>query len=356
MCRSRRVEWFFRRWSVPAPVQIVLESAVGGRILGVVILCASGLRFASVGGERGGEPKALVRRAADAGFDGVAIGDDCARADLAPLCSASRAAGLSVSVIAGALPEGPLGPGRRLPYLASLDDSDERRAAVALFESTLGFAVSLGIRLLAVHLGDLPLRTRAEEVAYRFARRELGEDEPGERLWAAAIGERMALSGAVLDASRHALDRIVPRAERSGVELALEVAGGPWSGPSPREALLLADEYRDGPVGLIWDEARMQVLTTLGLAPGEERRATLAAASTLWRANDAVGIETGYLPGLGDPPARDGRSAEPGRPGGIPVVVAGRRDCTPWELGAARVRASTAAASLNESHGAPHPS
>ena len=297
-----------------------------------MILCASGLCFAS----GAGEPKVLVRRAADAGFDGIAIGDDCAREDLAPLCAASLGAGLSVPVIAGAFAEGPLGPGRRLPYLASLDDSDERRAAVALFEFTLGFAVSLGIRVLTVHLGDVPLRAKAQDVVYRFARRELNEDEPGAPLWAAAIGERMSLSAAVLDASRYALDRIVPRAERAGVELSLEVAGGPWSAPSPREAQHLADEYRDGPVGLVWDEARMQALASLGIAPSQERRATLAAAATLWRANDAVGVETGYLPGLGDPPAS--RSGEPGRPGGLPVIVAGRPDTTSRELSAARSR------------------
>jgi hypothetical protein len=279
--------------------------------------------------------------AADAGFDGIAIGADCGRGDVAPLCAASLAVGLAVPVMSGGLPEGPLGPGRRVPYLASLDDSDERRAAVALFTSALDLAAPFGVRTLTVHLGELSLAADSTEVAYRFARRQLEEDEPGARVWAAAVGERRAVSPLVLDACRYALDRIVPRAERRDVKVALEVAGGPWSSPSPREALYLLDEYRDGPLGLVWDEARMQMLATLGLAPPQDRRAALAAGAIVWCANDAVGIEIGYLPGLGDPPAPNHGELEPVRADGVPVVVTGRPESTAAEVAAARARVAS---------------
>jgi sugar phosphate isomerase/epimerase len=305
-----------------------------------VILFASELRFAL----GRGDPGRVVRLAGDSGFEGIAIGSECPRGDVMVLCSTALRAGLAVPVISGALPDGPLGPGRRLPHLAALDDSDERRAAVSIFSSMLELAGQLGIGMLSVQLGEVALGAKADEVATRFGRRELEEDEPGERLWAAAVGERRALSGRVLDACRYALDRILPRAERRDVALALEVAASPWSLPSPREAMDLIAEYRDGPLGVVWDDARWQALSAFGIGPGHERLVALAAAAKLRRANDAVGIETGYLPGLGDPgPGRSGEpdsaAREPVAPAsGVPVVVTGRPDSTASEVNAARAR------------------
>ena len=149
-----------------------------------------------------------------------------------PLIGRRCPPGLTVPVMVGLLAEGRLGDGRRLPFLASLDDTDERRAAVALFSSTLDLAVPLGVRHFTVFLGAVPLGADRQAVAHRFARRELlDEDEPGARLWAAARGERRALSPAVMDACRYALDRIVPAAERRDATLALEVAGTPGRRP-----------------------------------------------------------------------------------------------------------------------------
>ncbi|MEO8214316.1 MAG: hypothetical protein ABI560_14040, partial [Myxococcales bacterium] len=276
-----------------------LESAASGLILAAVILCASGLRFVSAGGD----PEQLVRLAADAACDGLAIGAECTRGYVMPLIAAALSTGLTAPVMAALLAESPLGIGRRLPHLASLDDDDERRAAVALLASTLDLAIPLGVRHFTVTLGAISLGTDPRQVAWRFARRELlDEDEPGARLWTAARAERRSRSGAIVDACRDALDRILPMAERRDAAIAIEVAGDPWSVPTPRESLNLLAEYSGAPLGLVWDDARMQVLSTVGMAPAPDRRAALAAAATVWRASDAVGVQTGYLPGLGDPP------------------------------------------------------
>ncbi|MBC8131930.1 MAG: TIM barrel protein [Deltaproteobacteria bacterium] len=306
-----------------------------------MILCASGLRFVS----GVGDPEQVIRLAADAGFDGVALGADCTRGHITALAAAALAAGLAVPVVAAPLADAPLGVGRRLPYLASLDDSDERRAAIALFTGVLESAASLGIRTLTVHLGEVALGVDAAQIAHRYARRELlDEDEPGARLWAAALGERRALSGLVSDACRYALDRILPHAERRDIAVAIEIAAGPWSAPTPREALSLLDEYGSAPVGVVWDAARMQVLTTLGIAPAPARYAALAAGATIWRATDAVGVESGYLPGLGDPPVGPGDTSQPTPTTGIPVIVAGHPNSTIHEVAEARARVATALA------------
>jgi sugar phosphate isomerase/epimerase len=299
-----------------------------------VNLCASELRFAF-----GAGIAQIVRLAADTGFEGIAIGPACGRGDIAPLVAASASAGLVVPLAAAPLGEGPLDGGRRLPYLAAMDDSDEQRAALALFDATLGASVPLGIASFLVDLGEVPLRTSPAEVARRFARRELDDEGSGARVLAATLGERRDRSGRFLDACRTALDRMLPVAERRDVRLAIEIAGDPWRGPSPREALALLGEYRNGPIGVVWDPARMQALGALGVAPAPTRREALVAAASVLRANEAVGMEIGYLPGLGDPADFDvvvgAARAEP--PVGIPVVVTGRSDSTFDEVARARV-------------------
>jgi sugar phosphate isomerase/epimerase len=303
-----------------------------------VNLCASELRFAF----GAGIPQ-IVRLAADTGFEGIAIGPACCQGDIAPLVAASVSARLVVPLAAAPLGEGPLGDGRRLPTLAAMDDSDERRAALALFVATLDAAVPLGIAIFTVDMGEVPLRTSQAEVARRFARQELDDEGSGARVWAAALGERRALSGSFLDACRIALDRMLRVAERRHVQLAIEIAGDPWRGPSPREALALLGEYREGPIGVVWDPARMQALRALGVAPASARRDELVAAALVLRANEAVGMEVGYLPGLGDPADPDAAMSPiaPAKPpAGASVVVTGRRDSTPDEVTRARVLAA----------------
>ena len=227
-------------------------------------------------------------------------------------------------------------PGRRLPYLAALEDSDERRAALELFRRVLEAAVPLGVSLYTINLGAIANRVGLGTIARRFARRELDPEEDGRGVpaWEAALAERRALSGPVRDACRTALDRIVPLAERHGATLAIEIAAGPWGLPSPREAGDLLADYREAALGIVWDDARMQVLRALGIAPAPERLTELAASAKVWRAHEAVGIETGYLPGLGDPDAEAGAYRDKVAPAA--TIVMGRPDSTLEEARRAR--------------------
>jgi len=282
-------------------------------------------------------PAALVRAAGDAGFQGLALGPWCTRAQAIELVTAGAAAGLAVPAAAAPLLDAfPLPPGKRLPFFASEDDPEERLAAVDLFAASLDAAVPLGVNLYTLHLGDVALGVHPGEIARRFKRRELDEDEPGAKALAAAFAERRARSPRILDACRFALERVVARAERAGVTVALEVSGGPWGAPTPREAATLLDEFRDAPLGVVWDDARMQVLWMLGAAPARERAEALAAAARLRRANEAVGIDVGFLPGQGDPVADVAVALPPPANPALPVAVSGRADSTVDELRRAR--------------------
>jgi hypothetical protein len=134
----------------------------------------------------------------------------------------------------------------------------------------------------------------------------------------------------LLDAARFSLERLADGADRHGVVLALEVAATPWGFPGPREALALRQEYQGAPLGLVWDSGRLSVLATLGLDQSPARLAELAAATRLVRLNDAVGLQVGFLPGLGVPVP--GPVASAPFPPSVPWVLAGRSDTTDIEL------------------------
>lgn len=312
-----------------------LASSAPSLMLLAVILCASDLAAGAGRQAAGDAVSAVVRVAGDAGFDGIAVDASWLAPDLAPLLAAASAVGLAVPVVASPLAEARLAPGRRLPYLAALEDGDERRAALAAFTATLEAAVTLGARTLTVALGEISLGVSAPTLARRFARGELAEGEGGAVLGAAVLRERRGRSARVLDACRAAVDRILPLAERRGVALAIEIAAHPWALPGPREAGQLVDEYRDGPIGVVWDPARLQVLAQLSAAPATDVQDRLRAAARVWRANEAVGVDSGYLPGLGDP---DGAPPDGEMPAARPIIVAGRPDSSRTEIAAARER------------------
>jgi sugar phosphate isomerase/epimerase len=286
-------------------------------------------------------PDALVRAAGDAGFDGIAIGPWCTRARAIEIVAAAAAGGLPVPVAATPLLDVcPLPPGKRLPFLASVEDPEERRAAVALFGKSLDAAVPLGVQLFTVNFGTVPLGIAPGELNRRFQRREMDEDEVGATALAAAFAERRARSPGILDACRFSLDLLVPLAERVDATVALELSGGPWGAPTPREAALLLEEYREAPLGVVWDDARLHVLWTLGAAPQRERALGLAAVTRLRRANEAVGVEVGFLPGQGDSWGSPTGDVLP--PAEVPVVISGRADSTLDELRRARTLATRA--------------
>ena len=279
-------------------------------------------------GDRGRDQ--VVGLASDAGFDGLAMGGWYRREEAIHLITLAAASRLAVPVAAAPLLERPLGPGKRLPFLASLEDPEERRAAAELVATTIAAASPLGIGTFTISLGDVGLGVAPERLARSFRRREMDEDEPGGEVLAAALAERRARSPGITDGCRAGLDLVIPAAERAGVTLAIELPAGPWGVPSPREAALLLDEYREAPVGVVWDQARMSVLRRLGVGPNLERAERLRAGTRLWRAGEAVGVEIGYLPGQGE--TADDAAAIPGTERAVPVVVTGRRDSTLEEV------------------------
>jgi len=291
-----------------------------------MILLASDLRPPRAGGE---DP--LLRLAADAGADGIHLGGGCDLELVGRVATSAIRVGVGVASLALPLPERPLSAGRRLPRL-SAHARDEREAAIALALEGLDAAAPVGARLALLDFGEVPLTVRPGELARAFARGEMDEDEPGERVLAAAVAERRSLGDALGDACRWSLERLLRAAERAGVTLALPIGATPWQVPSPREAGLLGDGFAGAPLGLVWDPGRLSVLAALGLAISDDRLRALAHEAKAMVENDAVGIEAGYLSGLGE---RNARVAAHAAPVSVPRIVTGRPGATDDEVVAA---------------------
>jgi len=186
-------------------------------------------------------------------------------------------------------------------------------------------------------LGGVALAADRKAFRRAFSRREVESDGEGAQILAAARGERQARARETLDACQYALERLLREAERRAITLLLVPAATPWQTPSPREIELLVDQLAGGPLGYAWDPARLSVLCSLGLPLADDRLKRLADGAALAIENDAVGLETGYLPGLGE---QDPRVAPLAAPAKAPRIVTGRPDSTPAEVAAAIARVS----------------
>jgi hypothetical protein len=275
------------------------------------------------GGER------LTRLAAETGAAGIHLGAGCDLELVAggPLVRSALRLGLEVPSLTLPMAERRLASGKRLPRLAA-PDRDERGAAIALAERGLSLGSSFGARMALLDFGGLSLAASFAEVAGAFARRALASDEPGGLLLADALAERRARGPEILDACRWSLERLVGAAERAGMRLSLQLGVAPWQAPSPREASDLCETFGVA-LGIVWDPGRLSILAALDLAIADDRCKTLAASAFVVLENDAVGLVTGYLPGLGE---REARFAAFSPPDAALRIVTGAADATDTEV------------------------
>jgi hypothetical protein len=305
----------------------------------VIVLVSTDIRISRFETGTGPVADSLVRVAADAGADGVALGGGVLLPDVAAIAAAVLRAGLSVSAVALPLAERAPGRGKRLPHLGA-GDEDERAAALALAENAMAAGAAMGVARAVVDFGPVALPVTRAEVARFFARRELDDEEAGAPRLETAMGARKAGAPRLLDACRWSLERLCHSADGRGMTLLVAAGGSPWELPSPREALILLESFRGAPVALLWDPARLSVVRALGLTLSDVGLRALSEAAGAVLENDAVGLEAGYLPGLGE---REPGLPAPKLPAGAPVIVTGPRDASDAEVAEAvrHVRASS---------------
>lgn len=294
----------------------------------MAVLCATDLRpLHGVGVDP------LVRAASDAGAPGIHLGGAILLEELPTLVPAALRAGLLIPSMTLPLAPRALAPGKRLPVL-SASDPEERRAAIALATDGLEAGVAASVRWALLDFGPVSLPVARRDVAASFARRALEGDAGGEL--ALALAARKAQAERLGDACRWSLERLCRLAESRSVTLVVTVGASPWEAPSAREALALVEAFAGAPVTLLWDPGRLSSALALGLRLPDTRVAALAAAAGAALETDAVGIDAGYLPGLGERAA-----ALPARPPlgqGAPVIVGGFPDSTNAEIARAVAR------------------
>jgi hypothetical protein len=298
-----------------------------------MVLCATELRPLHDGGI---DP--LVRAAGDAGATGIHLGGGIVLPDLERLLPAVLRAGLLVPSMTVPLAPRVLPARKRLPALAAAD-ADERGAAIALAVEGLEAGVAAGVRSAVLDFGPVALPITRAELLASFARRELGAGEAGESDLARALAARRAFAERLSDACRWSLERLGRLAESRAVTLVLPVGGSPWEVPSAREALALLEAFRGAPLGLAWDPGRLTTARALGLHLPDARVQAVAAAAIAAVESDAVGLDPGYLPGLGE--RDDALPARPDLAADAPVIVTGHPSSSDEEI--ARAVAATTA-------------
>jgi hypothetical protein len=299
-----------------------------------MVLCASDLRPLHSGGI---EP--LVRAAGDAGATGIHVGGGMFLRDLKEAVPAVLRAGLLVPSMTLPLAPRPLEKRKRLPALSAAD-ADERGAAIALATEGLEAGIGGGVRWALLDFGPVALPVARRDLAASFARRELGQGEAGAAELSLALAARRSFAGGLTDACHWSLERLCRLAESRSVTLIVSVGGSPWETPSAREALALVEAFRGAPLGLAWDPGRLTAARALGLHLPDERVAALAAGAVAALETDAVGMQAGYLPGLGE--RDEALPARPELPRDAPIIVGGFPDSADAEI--ARAVAACAAA------------
>lgn len=279
-------------------------------------------------------PTPLVRLASETGCDGLAIDGECWTSLISLIAAEGARSGLPTLSIVGPQPEARLGIDKRLPALSAWVDKEERLAAINLCRRLMQLGRDVGVGLIALDFGAVPLVADEAALRYAFSRRQLGEDEPGARPLGRAIAQRRALSETILDACRAALDRLVRDAEKIDTTLSITIASGPWQTPSPREAAELLREFSGGPLGVVIDPGRLAALDSWGVGASPARLDELCGRANLIHAADAVGLDTDLLPGLGEAPFAM-ISRAPGK-ADLPVVLTGRPDSSEAEVRRAR--------------------
>jgi hypothetical protein len=290
----------------------------------VAVLCATELRPLHAGGL---DP--LIRAAGDAGATGIHLSGEIVLGDLEALVPGALKAGLLIPSMTLPLAPRALVRGKRLPALSAAD-AEERGAAIALATEGLEAGVVAAVRWGLLDFGAVALPVTRRDVEAGFARRELGAGEASSGGLATAMGARRAASERLVDACRWSLERLCRLAESRAVTLLLPVGGSPWETPSAREALGLLEAFRGAPLAPLWDPGRLTAARALGLKLPEARVTALCdAARGAWE-TDAVGMEAGYLPGLGE--RDEGLPARPKLSADAPVIVSGFRDSTDAEI------------------------
>jgi hypothetical protein len=277
----------------------------------------------------GGGIDPLVRAAGDAGATGIHLGGGLVLGDLEAVIPAIVRAGLAVPSISLPLAPRALPPHKRLPALAAADP-EERAAALALATEGLDAGVGAGVRWALLAFGPVTLPVSRGELAEFFVRRELAAGGAGAPDLALALAARKAFAERLSDACHWSLERLSRLAEARAVTLVMPVGGSPWEVPSAREALALLEAFRGAPVGLAWDPGRLTAARALGLHLPADRVAAVATAAGAALVTDAVGLEPGYLPGLGE--RDESLPARPELPRDAPIIVSGFPDSTDAEI------------------------
>ena len=227
---------------------------------------------------------------------------------------------------ADAAPSTPRRPSAARPPRLAAQDPDERDAAIAMFGHTLEVASDLEVPLCTWSLGATDPESLPPLTWLGPWTRAVTEDEA--RMLERATKRASVLRRPCFDAARYALDRLMRRAERAGVTIAIENAPLPLALPNAEELHRLFAEFGGGPLAYAHDMAAARLCMDLGGAPGKEVLDAGRAHLRLLYVSDARERHAWLPLGQGELPIE----GFVGATGEVPLVLAPRADWTRAEV------------------------
>ncbi|MFH0810353.1 MAG: TIM barrel protein [Pseudomonadota bacterium] len=246
--------------------------------------------------------EAMARALASLGVGGVEIEYRLKEHLLRALLPLLRAADLKVVSLHHPVPLAEGAPPRAASgdYLAlSSPSPTDRKAGIAAATRSLEFASSLEAGVVVFHLGWIPEVEPFWAGFRRLYQDNMTDSEEAARLRAEAVERRSGLVGPYLDRAMLSLDKLLGRAERLGVKIALENRYYFHEVPSVNETAAILDAFRGAPVGYWHDVGHASTQERIGFA---SQRAVLERFQDHLlgvHLHDAQGLDDHLPPGAG---------------------------------------------------------
>ncbi len=188
---------------------------------------------------------------------------------------------------------------RRLNWLISAPDEDNRRQGVLATRRSLNLARELGAQVVIVHPGQVDIDPRLEAVLLDLYRRGRSNTPEYTHAKERLVAGRAAQAEINLRAVRRSLIELAEYAARLGLRLGLENRYHYPEIPLPDELEMLLGLGCDGVIGYWHDVGHAQALEHLGFFSHQEWLSRFAPRIIGTHLHDIVGIRDHLAPGLG---------------------------------------------------------
>ena len=188
---------------------------------------------------------------------------------------------------------------RKRDWLISALDEDNRQRGVLAVKRSIDLAQQLGVSVIVVHAGSVPLALPASKAVEKLLQAEKINTPEFFEARASAIAARATHVGANFEAVRKSIVELIEYARPRGVTLGLEVRKHYHEIPSPDETEVLLNLGDAEVVGYWHDVGHAQAWEELGYYAHQDWLRRFASRMVGIHLHDMIGFEDHHAAGLG---------------------------------------------------------